>query len=409
MQNNYNNRLYESLIYDISKTIKYEINEAYDNQLLEKYDVNDILNKAMQEAGKDSVIIYKQLKKLIVYAIKKLQETNQYKKSEKLMNEYKKRIQKYIDEHKKITPKRLFKITVAVLTIYGGISMVQDCKSMLNSIQNNINQNIAYTDSLTNNNQDNNVNNKEELVELPNELDTVQLSNKVVKDKDVNSIHPSQKYKQDKNFQFLASSDCKDFIKHHEMLLLYPYYATEAEQKQGKVTIGYGHVVIESDGDLYKQVQRLKKQGKIKLSFVKDKTGRQIINPKHCQNIISQKQADNLFEKDIKIAEQRAYNAIKDMNTDNNDVRCYMLYNQQIKDGLISLCYNAGNLKQEKYSFITQGLANCRYDYAQNCINKGDYNVSFKKFKSIKDNPNRRSEEYNLFFVNANKPMKYKS
>ena len=35
------------------------------------------------------------------------------------------------------------------------------------------------------------------------------------------------------------------------MLLLYPYYANEKEEKQGKVTIGYGHVVLESDGALY--------------------------------------------------------------------------------------------------------------------------------------------------------------
>ena len=34
-----------------------------------------------------------------------------------------------------------------------------------------------------------------------------------------------------------------------------------------------------------------------------------------------------------------------------------------------------------------------------------DYNVSFSYFKNIKDNPNRRNEEYKLFFMNANKSM----
>jgi len=44
------------------------------------------------------------------------------------MNAYVQKVQKYIDEHKKITPRRMLKITVAVLTMYGGVSMIQDCK-----------------------------------------------------------------------------------------------------------------------------------------------------------------------------------------------------------------------------------------------------------------------------------------
>ena len=83
----------------------------------------------------------------------------------------------------------------------------------------------------------------------------------------------------------------------------------------------------------------------------------------------------------------------------------FLLYNQKIRDGLTSLCYNAGNLKHDKYSFITKGLAKCRYDYKNQKINSGDYNVSFSYFKNIKDNPNRRNEEYKLFFMNANKSM----
>ena len=93
------------------------------------------------------------------------------------------------------------------------------------------------------------------------------------------------------------------------------------------------------------------------------------------------------------------------MPTDDDNVKSYMLYNQKIRDGLTSLCYNAGNLKHDKYSFITKGLAKCRYDYKNQKINSGDYNVSFSYFKNIKDNPNRRNEEYRLFFMNANKSM----
>ncbi|MBO6271251.1 hypothetical protein J6O48_00565 [bacterium] len=52
------------------------------------------------------------------------------------------------------------------------------------------------------------------------------------------------------------------------------------------MTIGYGHVVLESDGALYKQVQKLKKAGKITKSFIKH-NGEYILNPKHCEPIIT--------------------------------------------------------------------------------------------------------------------------
>jgi len=32
----------------------------------------------------------------------------------------------------------MLKITVTVLAIYGGVSMVQDCKSLIKSLQNNV-------------------------------------------------------------------------------------------------------------------------------------------------------------------------------------------------------------------------------------------------------------------------------
>ena len=231
---------------------------------------------------------------------------------------------------------------------------------------------------------------------------------KIVKTTEVNStknILPSDVYKQDANYQFISSNDAREFIKKHEMCLLYPYYANAKEEAEGKVTIGYGHVVLESDGELYTTIQKLKKAKKIKRSFDYDKKQKKLVlNPNHCQKLITSAKANQLFLKDIKIAEERAYKAIKSMNTDDN-VKCYMLYNQKIKDGLTSLCYNAGNLKHDKYSFIKNGLANCRFDYKNNCINIGDYNVSFSLFKKIKDNPNRRAEEYSKFFVSANKPI----
>ena len=293
----------------------------------------------------------------------------------------------------------MFKIIITVLTIYGGASLIQDCKHGIQMIQ----QSFKQAEEVSNDSV---------YIESPDDIidfeEVYTPDDKIVKTTEVNStknILPSDVYKQDANYQFISSNDAREFIKKHEMCLLYPYYANAKEESEGKVTIGYGHVVLKTDGAIYTKIQKLKKQGKIKQSFVYDKKQKKlIINPNHCPTLITAAEANQLFLKDIKTAEDRAFKAIKSMNTDDN-VKCYMLYNQKIRDGLTSLCYNAGNLKQDKYSFIKNGLANCRFDYNNNCINAGDYNVSFSMFKKIKDNPNRRAEEYKRFFVSANKPI----
>ena len=370
MSNKNQKALYEQLVYDISKQVKYQINEAYDNALLEEYGAKDLFTDVIKEASKDTKILFKLLRKFFIFVIERLQETNQYKKAEVIVTEYKKRVQKYIDEHKKITPRRMFKIIVTVLTIYGGVSLIQDCKQGIQMIQQSFEQSAeAANDSVA-------VDTEDSIIDFE---DDSQVDAKAVKTADVNST---------KN---ILPADV--------------YYANAKKESEGKVTISYGHVVLKSDGAIYTKIQKLKKQGKIKQSFVYDKKQKKlIINPNHCPTLITAAEANQLFLKDIKTAEDRAYKAIKSMNTDDN-VKCYMLYNQKIRDGLTSLCYNAGNLKQDKYSFIKNGLANCRFDYNNNCINAGDYNVSFSMFKKIKDNPNRRAEEYNRFFVSANKPI----
>ena len=399
MQNKRRNDLYEQLVYDISKQVKRQINESYDNALLEEYGAKDLFADIMKEANKDTKIMFNKLRKFLVFVIERLQETDQYKKADIIVNEYKKRVQKYINEHKEITPRRMFKIIITVLTIYGGASLIQDCKHGIQMIQ----QSFKQAEEVSNDSV---------YIESPDDIidfeEVYTPDEKIVKTTEVNStknILPSDVYKQDANYQFISSNDAREFIKKHEMCLLYPYYANAKEESEGKVTIGYGHVVLKSDGAIYTKIQKLKKQGKIKQSFVYDKKQKKlIINPNHCPTLITAAEANQLFLKDIKTAEDRAFKAIKSMNTDDN-VKCYMLYNQKIRDGLTSLCYNAGNLKQDKYSFIKNGLANCRFDYNNNCINAGDYNVSFSMFKKIKDNPNRRAEEYKRFFVSANKPI----
>ena len=63
--------------------------EEYDLiELLRENGAKDIFNDVMKEATKEGKIFYTHLKKFIIYVIKKLQETNQYKQAEKMMNVY---------------------------------------------------------------------------------------------------------------------------------------------------------------------------------------------------------------------------------------------------------------------------------------------------------------------------------
>ena len=124
MQNKRRNDLYEQIVYDISKQVKRQINESYDNALLEEYGAKDLFTDIMKEANKDTRILFNKLRKFLVFVIESLQETDQYKKADIIVNEYKKRVQKYINEHKEITPRRMFKIIITVLTIYGGASLI---------------------------------------------------------------------------------------------------------------------------------------------------------------------------------------------------------------------------------------------------------------------------------------------
>lgn len=369
-----NDYLYEQLMARISYSIKYELNEAYENALLEEYDFKDLMSQIYNGASKGSKILYKQIKSLLVYLIEKLEKTNQYKKAQQILTEYKKRVQKYINENKKITPKKMLQILIAVLTIYGGVSLVQDCKSVINKV----NHNIEMSDSI---------------IEEPIPAELLQ---------DLDDFADNNQQVQKKASNFQSSDMAKDFIKKHERLLLYPYYATQKEMKEGKVTIGYGHVVLPSDGKLYDKVQKLKKQGKITQSFIMQ-NGEPVLNPNHCQEIITAEEAYDIFLKDVKIAETRAKKTVNDMNA-NKQVKEYILQNQSIMDGLTSMCYNAGYLRQDKYQFIRKGLNNCRYDNENNCINASDYDLTFSYFKNLKQNNNRRQQEYKLFFANANNP-----
>ena len=92
MSNKNQKVLYEQLVYDISKQVKYQINEAYDNALLEEYGAKDLFTDVIKEASKDTKILFKLLRKFFIFVIERLQETNQYKKAEVIVTEYKKRV-----------------------------------------------------------------------------------------------------------------------------------------------------------------------------------------------------------------------------------------------------------------------------------------------------------------------------
>ena len=69
MSNKNQKVLYEQLVYDISKQVKYQINEAYDNALLEEYGAKDLFTDVIKEASKDTKILFKLLRKFFIFVI----------------------------------------------------------------------------------------------------------------------------------------------------------------------------------------------------------------------------------------------------------------------------------------------------------------------------------------------------
>lgn len=115
-----------------------------------------------------------------------------------MMNAYVQKIQKYINEHKKITPRRMLKITVTVLSIYGGVSMVQDCKSLIKSLQNNVETYEQTTEDIPDIQQENiTVDEPEDFVVDVRDEAKQALSVKHVSQEDINNS-PANKFEHDK-------------------------------------------------------------------------------------------------------------------------------------------------------------------------------------------------------------------
>lgn len=145
--------------------------------------------------------------------------------------------------------------------------------------------------------------------------------------------------------------------------------------------------------------------------WIKNSNGKIIKNPVHAENLITEKEANEFFEKDIKKAENMLKHSLKMAELDDN-VQHYILLNQNIFDALLSLTYNSGYLVKDDHSTkfeLMKYLKKCRFDYTNNTINTADYNFTIPKF-CIKYKNNaltkRRQNEYNLFdLANANIPF----
>ena len=153
-----------------------------------------------------------------------------------------------------------------------------------------------------------------------------------------------------------VSVEGKEFIKKYESCVLIAYKL----KGESRYTIGYGHVIYEDN----------------------------------IPHKISQKYADELFE--------------KDMNRFNKSVRQLLseldhrfVYTQSFVDGLASLAYNCGSDGVRKTRFWKR-MKRCRYDNKKKAINKDDliYAIEAVKTANISKNyykghKNRRKAEHN--------------
>lgn len=153
-----------------------------------------------------------------------------------------------------------------------------------------------------------------------------------------------------------VSKDGKEMIKSFESCLLDAYML----KGEHLYTIGYGHVI--------------RKDEKI---------------PHH----ITKKQANKIFDKDIKIIEACVRNMLGKLDD-------RFTYTQGFVDGLASLVYNCGQAGVEKTIFWKR-MQNCRYDKTTNNINIDDlkYAIAGVKTANIsrlykKGHTRRRYEEH---------------
>lgn len=436
-----NKFLYEQLMNDLSKNLEYTINEAYNNTLLEQYNFKDFLNKSIEycikklkDLPEDEVIdkkINQQLliiKQIIINTIKEIQKTHGYKNAVIYVNEIKKQLTNIIKAGKKLTPKDFVKIIKNAALVTGLLTTVvlaNIINTSLDEIKNG-SKNIENIEQSYN--TDYNID--DDALDIPlttNDNNTVTTKTSNLKNAVPNNfgITPS-KFDKAHNITMQPSKECVKFIQNDEVLCLFPYYATRKEKADGKITIGWGHVICDNwksstsawyfpknmsdkqKKQLKAQIIKLAKSNIIKISLVGTQNGKlvNVNKDSRMKDIITKQLAQEFFKQDILTADRRVKITLgkqksaagKFQNNSNIDdnVKNYCYYNQNIYDALISCAFNSGGMFQS--TPIVSNLLKCRYDYSKNHIETGDFNVTMQSFKKGNGaNTDRRTKEYYTF------------
>ena len=438
-----NNFQQQQLLENISIQVHYAINEAYDNMLLEEYNIQPFIDtiidqvikvlKSAYKTTKDAHIekkllkLCKILRKILILIIKEIKESEGYAKVKEFLNNLRKEIIKTIKNHNKLTPLELLRDIKTSLRAIGMFS-AGALTTYFNMAKNEMDQIDPETEitvkDLTLGNDSIKTNNTDS---LSNNFDVSKKNISLLKALPQNFGTTPADYASKHECVMTPSKKCMDFIKDDEVLCLFPYYATKIEQKAGKVTIGWGHVICDNyksdkgwyfpkgmsaqrKKELKQQIRQMAQNNIIKISSVKyDANGNKFNanKDKKMKNLISKVEAQSFFDSDIKTVDRRikitlgitksANNSFDLNRTINPNVKYYCYFNQDIYDLLSSCVFNCGALNQKNDIIIT--LTKCNYDKNTQAIRESDFNILKAKFKKA-INSDRRIKEVNTFIAN---------
>lgn len=172
------------------------------------------------------------------------------------------------------------------------------------------------------------------------------------------------------------SNDGIKHIKRYEKFSATPYYATQKDKQNDIKTIGYGHVIKDSDPDWLKTAKS-----------------------------ITEEEASILFEKDIdSFGRLFKYEIAPTLN---RGLRVPEAFPQVMMDAMLSMMYNSGNgnFKKDSINPFYARLKNCRLDKESGKIDKRDYDYTiasipnsliYHRGEVMKGLQNRRQTEYKM-------------
>ncbi|WQJ53738.1 MAG: endolysin [Wendovervirus sonii] len=398
-----NKILYEQLIHNINYAIYNELNEAYNNELFEEFNFKDFFDDTVQKAKdtmntvKDKTVemkidaAYKFVKRYIAGIIDKIKEQEGKEKAQQYINSLKVKLDELAKNAKAIQPRQIVNVAkVLAGTVLSAVILTQ--------IYNNANDKAEtkYQDEFF---KSHNI--ESTFVQNPFDIEYEQ-----------RMLLPADYFKDHDEYKMNPSKECVKFIYDHEVLCLYPYYATPNEKSGGKITIGVGHVIFDGTNWILPQCLSSERRMKLKNDIIKYK---KLIQRSKCENgvntaksanmpnLLTKEEALKIFKEDIEKADTRVrqtlglkscgnekYNVFGKIN---KNIGLYCYYNQNIYDALLSYTFNAGVLPNSLT--FSKRLQNCRYDDVMNKINDEDFAYTFAAFKNG-NNPDRREKEYTL-------------